>query len=1099
VATESVATKTAPVVKKAAAAVLDYGAILKRLVEPITAIIDALGKQNAALDAQLASLRNYGIETKETTVAVVEYELANGKLGQALLALALVYPQAAEALRFFILAEAGEKDQKQTLLELEKQYADARRRSIEQLAAGLQEIDKEIEAEHDRAAAIGLTRAELVNLHLAKEQELLDFLRTAEADGAEIKAVELRIAKYRELRGAIANTDQLQRTRDAWSEVLTSIADRGAQFISDFVQHGATAFKNLWADFKKWALEALAKVAAQQIVLSIAGAAGGSPASAAGGLAQAGGGLGSVSNLASLFGGGSGTVAGIGGYLSSLGGALGAFGSTLGAGFSAGIATLSIAAEAGTAAIGGMASAMGAMAAVAIPVVGWIAAIGIALYAAFGNKGGGPKAGGYASSGDGVIVGGDNNRYFTPSNSDLEIKKATDQLLASYNGIVKALGGTAGKGGFALGFDTDPQGTADNRVSSGAFINGQQVYGAHDLSVGRDDKQLQEALALEGKRVVLAALQASDLPDYLGKLLGSVKVDTASSEDIDRILATAQALKLAVTAFGQLGDQFSKLDPDQVQSVIESFGGVDTFTKALQYLQDNFKTTAERTTETAGQLSAAFAQLGYAVPADHKAFLDLLASLDLTTEAGRTAYASITALAPAFIAVNGTADAAAQALQQEADANKKLLDSAQQFYESNFFTDKGGLARQIAADWDKVHGAWNELGQQLLAIGVDHIPTTNAAFRDLVESIDTSTAAGQALHDALILLAPTIFDLNKQVGALGDVADDTAAKLGRAIADLQDAAGRAASLFSSIMQSIDALANDDKVGDFGAQQSLRLKLIAEQQAKYQALLAAEQGKDPYGALAIEYQRILAQLGAAAQVAAKDLALFTTLSAQYGPALAQQLVGLEDWYAEQQGLLAGNVDALAALKAQFDQKWQDILNGVGGAVDATAAQLEKLRQSIRDYLKGLTLSDLSPSSKLTKLDEAKKQYEDILKKAQAGDPAALGEVTKYADQYLKLAREVFASTPAYNAIFDLIYQQLAALAPEHQKPDVTIDPIERMGKALPVGSPLASQADLREIRDALAVLLGQVVSNTAKPPREHIAGGAGGLSLGLQRK
>jgi hypothetical protein len=64
---------------------------------------------------------------------------------------------------------------------------------------------------------------------------------------------------------------QMNREMEGWKTLWTDVANAGANFITDFVEHGSSAFKNLWSDFKKWALEAIAKIAAQQIVVSIAG------------------------------------------------------------------------------------------------------------------------------------------------------------------------------------------------------------------------------------------------------------------------------------------------------------------------------------------------------------------------------------------------------------------------------------------------------------------------------------------------------------------------------------------------------------------------------------------------------------------------------------------------------------------------------------------------------------------------------------------------------------------------------------------------------------------------------------------------------------
>jgi len=53
---------------------------------------------------------------------------------------------------------------------------------------------------------------------------------------------------------------------------------------------------------------------------------------------------------------------------------------------------------------------------------------------------------------------------------------------------------------------------------------------------------------------LLAALQASDLPVQIGRLLGSLSAASASAEQIDQILAAAQAIGAMTSALATLGD-----------------------------------------------------------------------------------------------------------------------------------------------------------------------------------------------------------------------------------------------------------------------------------------------------------------------------------------------------------------------------------------------------------------------------------------------------------------------------------------------------------------------------------------------------------------
>jgi tape measure domain-containing protein len=393
-------------------------------------------------------------------------------------------------------------------------------------------------------------------------------------------------------------------------------------------------------------------------------------------------------------------------------------------------------------------------------------AIGTAIGSLF-KSGGGPKGGGFFASGETPgITGTDDSgrRWFTPNDQDSAVKKIVQATAQSYSEMLKSLGGT-GSATFALGFDTDPKGTAPNRTHTGVFMNGQQVYDSQQSDLGRDPARLQEALETESKRALLAALKASDLPDYIAEMLASLDPKTMDSGDIDKILETIQALKMAVDVFGELGGQLKELDPTQVQALVDAFGGLEEFMASFQFLDDNMVTSAEKQARAQTKLDEAFKDLNIDVPQTHEAFMDLLESIDLTTDEGRALYTTIANLAPTFVELHGTADEAAEAISAAAEAFADLVSQGQEFFDENFLSDSERQAQKVATAWTVVHKAWGDTAVQLHALGFDHIPTTNEGFKELVESIDRATPAGEALYQRLIIISPAIWDLNDALAA----------------------------------------------------------------------------------------------------------------------------------------------------------------------------------------------------------------------------------------------------------------------------------------------------------------------------------------------
>lgn len=914
-------------------------------------------------------------------------------------------------------------------------------------AQGLATLDAEITRK--KLIAAGDTQGlEILDAEIAKRKELIGVQMTAEDNVAQ------------------------------WSSVFQSIDQVASDTFQDIFESGSNAFKKLGDTLKKTLIDVLyqltvrpfiinlvASVTGQQGIAStmLSGSGAGSPLGFLGSLLGGGGGGagGLLSTGGSLLSGG-GSLLGYGGLSGLFSGAGGIFGSgAIGNSFAlGGIGQALGLSAAGLDAGGGVAlTALGTTLGTVIPVIGVALAIA-SMMGAF--KHGGPKSGGFAQGGVDLSTGdalqGGFNRYFTPNDSDASLQQPIQQLISDYSNIARSIGVSAGQATFGLGFDTDPKGTAGSRVSAGATVNGVSVYNQHDIDVGRDDQALQDRLTLEAKRALFAALQASDMPEYLGQFFKGVDAATASSDQIDSIIKTAQALKLAVDTFSGLGDKFAALNPDQIKGVIDAFGGIDQFTASFSYLQANFTTSADKMALAQQQLNKSFADLGVAVPKTHQDFLNLVNGIDLTSADGQKLYASLMALAPAFVAVNGSADDAAQKL-------KELTDNAKDFFQQNFYSDAERAASQLAADTKQIDDAQQQLGIS--------IPRTVDGFRALIEGIDTSTAAGQALYDQLIVLAPAIFDVANASKTAATTIVQAAQAIGTISVDLGSLQQQADTIVSTVMGKITDLAGQ-KMGDLGDRLGVELSLLPEQITKYQA--AASDYYKRYAVVDQVDTEVVRQLKNQQTQLAAQLAAFTTLKAQYGDK-AEDLFNLQGWYAQQKQALTGNVQALAALQQIYDEKWKAIIDGTTSGVDGALGALAKLAQGIRDYLASLKIGADSPLSPLAKVQEAASQYQAILAKAQGGDQDALANITKYADSYLQVARQAFASSTSYNQIFDTVYNQLDALAN-------LIDPLTAattgatgsagaastpqspIDAAAPNDSPIASQNDLAMVKASI---------------------------------
>jgi site-specific recombinase len=116
-----------------------------------------------------------------------------------------------------------------------------------------------------------------------------------------------------------------------------------------------------------------------------------------------------------------------------------------------------------------------------------------------------------------------------------------------------------------------------------ATVNGVEVYRRMDADAGRSEEELKAALALESKRALLAALQASDLPDQIAAVLNSVSALGGTEEEIDKILGVAVQVKNLTDVIEQMADPVAAAD-EALENASRTL--YDTFIDARQGLLD---------------------------------------------------------------------------------------------------------------------------------------------------------------------------------------------------------------------------------------------------------------------------------------------------------------------------------------------------------------------------------------------------------------------------------------------------------------------------------------------------------------------------------
>lgn len=541
-------------IKEQKDAIADYTGEIARLENAQQTAINAI-------NGVTSSTRHYD----EAIIKITEDMLAGKVIEQDQLEARLAAARGLDQL------EAALKQYNETL-KAEIELAQAEQRAIDQhkdglkreydallqRIAGMKQENEQLRAEYDM---VGLTTEAAIHRNAEIERETI--LRTTAA-GPERDRLIFLSKENEQLR---LNTAAAQQNVDANRNALNDMQQGIAGFLRDVVEGGFTnAWRNAWKRIASYGLEVLAQWAARQVVVSFVGnAAGGAGgvASGLGGLLGGGGGGGGLGGLTSI-------ISGVAGSFSSLGTAASIFAGSMADGLGV------------MASLNAGAASLGVTLASAVPVVGAFIAAAYLIYQFVKSKEGGPKTGGFATTGatPGITGVDSNGRYFTPNDQDAAVLKGLTAVNTQYSQILKALGGKASGITFAGGFDMDPQGKAPSNVHTTTFGPGGVVLDQKNPNVGRGTEDIQKELSTQAQRAILAALQASDLPKIVHDYLASIDATTASVDEIQAALTKAAGISdLAKT----LGLKLPQAVRDYLEAIDVQASDSDEIRAAIQH------------------------------------------------------------------------------------------------------------------------------------------------------------------------------------------------------------------------------------------------------------------------------------------------------------------------------------------------------------------------------------------------------------------------------------------------------------------------------------------------------------------------------------
>lgn len=575
------------------------------------------------------------------------------------------------------LNELRKKEEKAT-----QAATDAHWKYLESIKQGLDKAQAEVKTIEEQTARIGLSKEAIAALDAAK----LDLMATElerqairaydkNLDDAEYAALMKTAAAYRDLGKAKVVNAQTETAMSDFLRVWNSI-DRTAHdtFVNIF-QGGQDAFTKLRDTLKATLLDLLYQMTLRKWIFNIVASVTGSSAASAAQQSVFGGNgmVGDITAGRSVYDIASGGMAGVGSTISSMGNLVGSASiASYGAGMGLTTAAASEAAAAYTAAAAEIATSNAALAATytevasslsagaattagassalaAIPVWGWVAL-------ALSTQLGGPKI---DKVGDGLSG--------TLSASGSSIQKRTDYTedhhglfgigaFTTHNSAYSAAdsGTTNYIDASVMAFTAATKGYASSiglSVSAVENFTKQIDLSLTGLTAAQQQEEIDKAIASFVDDMVTSA--------YGGALAGVAKSGETSGATLQRL-----AIDFAIvnSNMQQLGGTMLPVGIEGAKAaagLVDAFGGLDKMQSAISVYYNNFSSDAERSANATANLGAAFAKLGVSVPANEAQLNSLVGSIDVTTTAGQSLYASIINLAPAFHQATQAAQAAA--------------------------------------------------------------------------------------------------------------------------------------------------------------------------------------------------------------------------------------------------------------------------------------------------------------------------------------------------------------------------------------------------------------------------------------------------------
>src|SRR5450830_1775354 len=779
--------------EKQAQAVADSQKAYDALVADTKKAAAAIGQQASELDAANA------VWGKGKT-AIEEFRLEQMKLK-------LQEADSSDSFRPDYVAELRAQ-----VAEQERLLTASRVKDYKTLAQAQEEYTRKVEEEAllytDEVGLLGQTTRERekivavrkVELELAKQLAAIDRSGSSDEDKA-------RLVDQAQAAAAIARSTALAKSElNALTDIINSVDHTAQSVWTNVFQGGQSAFEKIGATIKASVLDMLYQLTIRRWVVSITanvlGGLGGMTGGLGGLASGIGGGSSGLLNLAgsasNLYGGASLIGSGVGALFGTTAGNA-AMGVSMGLGAGSSSAAAVAAAQAGGMGAGAAGAAgLGASIGSAIPYVG----AALATYSLLsGLNGGETRSGGqYGVAYDGQVKNNRRDEVYTYEgqqyNRDNSLRpdgtrkavtngqaylleadgmgeredatrKAVSSTAESINAMLKGLGSKAYLTDYHAGLETSGNGRGG--VFAGGSLNTGAAFGESGKGSNYSDTLYETSstrspdmatavanFTLDLKQSTIQALQAAqDIPQSVAAKLKDIDAEKLSDDEATKLITEINSQIASVEALRTLAGalplkSLKDLSFDAADGLINLAGGIDALNQKISGYYENFYTQDERNAQTLGNVSAALQSVGLSTPKTREAFRALVEAQDLSTESGRKAYATLMNVADAFASVTPSADDAARAVKEQADAENAKAEAKKKALQAATDAAYASLERAVAAEKSRLQAAKQVAQESVNTLG-SLFNTLKGHVSELYSAVEATQAqsarAGQQFID----------------------------------------------------------------------------------------------------------------------------------------------------------------------------------------------------------------------------------------------------------------------------------------------------------------------------------------------------------------